>query len=338
MGGNSAEYEISLFSGCGILSNLNYEKYDVSTIIIDKSGDWHLYFGDIEKIKSDKWQENISDFRRVEFTNSGKLIMCDSAQDFKTFDVVFPILHGFGGEDGKIQGMFELSATPYVGCGATCSSVCMDKYLTNTILEKHGINIPKWITFWCNERKVIAQMQAAVEKSMEYPVFVKPASNGSSIGVVKVKHESELLCALEFAFAKDEKVLVQQAIEGSEVECAILEGRELIVSVPGEIEPCNEFYDYEAKYLKPSVLHIPARISEAAKKEVQLAAKCVYELLSCRSMARVDFIVDKRGKPWFLEVNTIPGFTEISMYPKLMMEAGLRYSELIDRLIELAVT
>ncbi|GHU84471.1 D-alanine--D-alanine ligase [Clostridia bacterium] len=337
IGGKSNEHEISLLSGYGVLSNLNPEKYSVYVIIISENGDWFLYSGDFEKIKDGRWKEDRENLKDVVMTSSGKLLLLQGRSEFIELDVVFPVLHGLNGEDGKIQGLFEIAEIPFVGSKTASSAVCMDKDFTNSILAQNNINIADWITLRRREKKTFDEMKKKIEKQLHYPVFVKPANSGSSVGTSKVKNAETLEMAIDLAFREDNKILVQKAIEGQEIECAVLGNDDPTASFPGEIEPCNEFYDYEAKYFKPSVLHLPARIGDEAAETIKSTSKKVYNILGCHGMARVDYILDQNGNAWLMELNTIPGFTEISMYPKMLEKMGIGYSELLDSLISLAL-
>ncbi|MDR2817751.1 MAG: D-alanine--D-alanine ligase [Oscillospiraceae bacterium] len=337
IGGKSSEHEISLLSGYGVLSNLDPAKYIVHVIIISESGDWFLYYGDLENIKDGRWREDSENLKNVAMTSLGKLLLIEEKHEFIELDVVFSVLHGSNGEDGRMQGFFETAGIPFVGSRTASSAVCMDKDFTNSILAQNGIDIAEWITLKKREKKTFGEMKEKIEKQLKYPVFVKPANSGSSVGISKVKGAEVLEAAIDLAFREDGKILVQRAIEGQEIECAVLGNDEPIASFPGEIEPCNEFYDYEAKYFEPSVLHIPARIGEEAAETIKSISKKAYSILGCCGMARVDYILDQNGNAWLIEINTIPGFTEISMYPKMLEKMGIGYSELLDTLINLAL-
>ena len=256
----------------------------------------------------------------------------------KIFDIAFPVLHGLYGEDGTIQGLLQLAGIPYVGCDCASSAVCMDKTLTNTVADCAGIPQAKWIgvseyEYSLDEDKILDK----AEEYLGYPVFVKPANAGSSVGISKAKNLAELEEACEKAFAHDTKVVLEEGIIGVEVECAVMGNSEPVASVVGEVVPCNEFYDYDAKYLaNESELHIPARLSDDMLKAVQEAAVRAYRALGCSGFTRVDFFVCADGSILLNEPNTIPGFTSISMYPKLFAASGVPYSELLDRLLQLA--
>jgi D-alanine-D-alanine ligase len=336
IGGKSSEHDISLRSGFGVISNLDRQKYEIYVVIIDKDGRWYLYFGDNKRILDASWKDDKENLKCVAITSDGCSFALSIDGEPIKLDVVFPVLHGANGEDGRLQGLLELVGTPFVGCKTTSSAVCMDKDITNCILQRNGILVPPWIVCRKKDKKSLVELQAELERVLSYPVFVKPANSGSSLGVSKLSSASELDAAVALAFRADDKILIQQGVSGREVQCAVLGNDELIASVPSEAVPCNEFYDYEAKYLKKSGLHIPARINPVAIEAVREGAKRAFSALGCSGMARVDGFVDDAGKIWIIEVNTIPGFTEISQYPKLMKEMGIGYVELLDRLIALA--
>jgi D-alanine-D-alanine ligase len=255
--------------------------------------------------------------------------------------VVFPLIHGTYGEDGTLQGLLELSGIPYVGGGVLASAVGMDKIVQKRLFDSAGLPVVKYVSFLSSAcrsggRKAVAQ----VEKMLRYPVFVKPANTGSSVGITKAHNRKELKAGLLDASRYDRKVIVEEGIEGvREIECSVLGNDDPIASVPGEIIPSNEFYDYDAKYIDgKSQAVIPARLTPAVKKNVRELAVKAFRAIDCAGMARVDFFVTKRsGRVYLNEVNTIPGFTSISMYPKLWEASGISYAELLDRLIELAM-
>jgi D-alanine-D-alanine ligase len=263
-----------------------------------------------------------------------------SAVRLAELDVVFPVLHGTYGEDGTVQGLLELAGVPYVGCGVTASAAAMDKAIAKDILSVHGLPVLPYVVIkrkmWQGAPKEVI---AEIENRLSYPVFVKPANMGSSVGVSKVHDRGELAPAMDLAARYDRKVLVEQGIEAREIEVSVLGNDDPIASVPGEVVPSREFYDYQAKYIdEDSELLIPAPVDAELAQRVREMALTAYKALDCAGMARADFLLDKvSGALWINELNTIPGFTQISMYPKLWQASGISYSELIDRLIELAV-
>ncbi len=338
-GGHSSEYEVSLTSAYSVLTNLTPERYDVLSVGITKEGAWHLFTGDWNKIRDGSWCEHTDTLPKVTVDltpGSRSLLICPPGDisHRRQVDAVFPVLHGTYGEDGTVQGMLALAGIPFVGCGCTSSGVCMDKSLTKLPVAAAGIRQAKYILARASdERKAIAEK---AEKALEYPMFIKPARAGSSVGISKSKNRTDLLAALEIAFREDTKVLIEETIVGREIEVAVLEERgTYTVSDCAEIDAGAEFYDYEAKYISDtSTFYIPARLPEKTRREVRRQAEIIFRALDCSTLSRVDFFVREDGEIIFNEINTIPGFTPISMYPKLMMHAGMTYSELIDRLVD----
>lgn len=308
-GGRSGEHEVSLMSAQSVISALDKEKYEIIPIKIDKDGRW-----------------------------SDRLIAADPTRD-AGLDVVFPVLHGTFGEDGTMQGLLELANLPYVGAGVASSAVSMDKSFMRVLFANAGLPILPWeVVFNYEWREEPEQVTQRLEEALGYPMFVKPANLGSSVGVTKVKRREDLAAAMELALSFDRKAVVEKGLEGGrEVECSVLGHTHPEASIPGEIVPCNEFYDYEAKYLEDSELIIPARLSEEQIATVREYACCAFKAVDCSGLARVDFFVDGGGNVLLNEINTIPGFTHISMYPKLWEHTGLSYPALLDRLIEIAI-
>ena len=265
-------------------------------------------------------------------------ILDDQTVSFLAIDCFFPVLHGKNGEDGTIQGLFEMSMIPYVGCDTCSSAICMDKAYTHVILENAGIQMTPWILCKRSDRFRPEQIAQKVVDSFGFPVFVKPANAGSSVGVSKAKDENELEQAVKLAFVHDDKVLIEKAVVGIEVECAVLGNQEPEASVLGEITPANEFYDYEAKYENAaSELHIPARISQELSYKIRGIAVEAFKAMGCTGLARVDFFVTQTQEVYLNELNTMPGFTSISMYPKLWDATGVSYGALLDKLITLGM-
>ena len=340
-GGHSSEYEVSLRSVYSVLSAVDAEKYETVPVGITREGAWYLYEGDIERIPSGDWCREASALPRVTFdlTPGARALLAwteDGALRRIPIDVVFPVLHGAYGEDGRIQGLLAAADIPFVGADSESSAVCMDKAVTKSIIRQSGIRQAECVVL---HRAPAASCVSAVEEKLPYPVFVKPARAGSSVGVTKAKDRASLLTALDIAFAEDEKILVEETIVGREVETAVLEeDGKLTVSACAEIEAGAEFYDYTAKYLSDtSRFYIPARIPEASAAALRRAAAEIFTALGCATLARVDFFVTESGEVVFNEINTLPGFTSISMYPKLMMKEGMTYSALIDRLVASAL-
>lgn len=339
-GGVSSEHDISCISAKGIISNLDYDRYNVVLIGITKDGRWFIYNDDINLIPEDKWvySKNLVPAFISPDTSIHGLITCRG--EIIRLDVVFPVLHGKNGEDGTIQGLFQLAQIPFVGCDATSSGVCMDKAVTNAVADTVGINQAKWlaVTQYEYSKKQDEIVDKAIEK-LGLPIFVKPANAGSSVGISKAHNREELKSAVEKAFKEDKKAVLEEFIDGFEVECAVLGNDEPITGEVGQIVAAADFYDFDAKYNNPqSQLHIPAQISEEKRNEVKAQALKVYTSLGCQGLSRVDFFVRKDSEEVvFNEINTIPGQTPISMYPKLFEAVGVPYKELINRLIDLAL-
>ncbi len=340
-GGQSGEHEVSLISAASIIENLDHSKYDIYMIGITKQGKWMLYKGDTEDIRNGSWERNA---KHIVFppdpTIRGFFVIDDPSHIYKT-DVVFPVLHGPMGEDGTIQGLLELTGIPFVGCDVLASSTAMDKAVTKAIFKSHDLPQGNYYVFlidsWIEEQvKIINE----IEESFTYPCFIKPVNMGSSVGISKAHSREELISGINEAAKYDRKIIIEEFINCREVECAVLGNYNAKASILGEIIPSKEFYDYEAKYLDGdnSQLLMPAPLSEELTDEIRELALKAYKALDCRGLARVDFFLEKETNNIYLnEVNTIPGFTQISMYPKLWEKTGLPYKELLDTLISLAI-
>ncbi len=338
-GGCSPEYEVSLQSAFSVLENLDKNKYEVIPIGITKNGDWYRYCGDSEKIRNNTWFENTEDIRPVGFspsrTSSGFLELCGDRYSFFKADLAFPVLHGKNGEDGTVQGMLELSGIPIVGCDTLSSALCMDKERAHRLVNSFGVSVPRSLLFDVYSRDKAVQ---EVSNSLKYPVFVKPVRAGSSFGITKVSEEGGLERAIALAFDYDSSVIVEEAVEGFEVGCAVMGIEDLTIGRVDEIELSDGFFDYEEKYtLKSSKIHMPARIDEATEKQIQQTAAVIYRALGCSGFARVDMFLTPTGGIVFNEVNTIPGFTSHSRYPNMMKGIGLSFPEMLDRLIGLYI-
>jgi D-alanine-D-alanine ligase len=349
-GGRSGEHEVSLQSAASVINHLDRDRFEIVPVAIDKQGRWHL--NDISLLEGQKSLPVFKDAPAVvlppnvgDTEGSNALITWGEGGEAKAIDVIFPVVHGPLCEDGTIQGLFELAAVPYVGCGVLASAIAMDKEMAKRVARDAGIPIVPYLTFKQTEwQKDKTEAAERIERELGYPVFVKPANLGSSVGVHKVKDATELNSALADAFRYDVKLLVETAIDAREIELAVLEdldpGAQPLVSVPGEINPTHEFYSYEAKYLdeKGAELIIPARLDEEQTKQVQEIGRRIFSAIECEGMARVDLLLDRKtGKFYFNELNTIPGFTSISMYPKMWEASGISYQELLSRLVDLAV-
>lgn len=326
-GGESAEHDVSCITAAHVLRALNVDNYEITTVGITRQGDWVT-------VKS---ESNVATDRLVATGQQTNISQILQNTNSSAHTVVIPLLHGPMGEDGTVQGALELAHVAYVGAGVLGSAIAMDKSIAKQILALNEIPQPKFISVRDNEDLNIVCDNAVLELGL--PVFVKPANMGSSIGVKKAKSRDEILSALKQAFEYDEWALIEEAIVGREIEVAILGNQSAQASVPGEIIPGNEFYDYEDKYLGDlAKLLVPAPLTAQQIAEVQQLALKVFAILRSDGMARIDFFFEENGRGFLCnEVNTIPGFTPISMYPKLWNASGLSYSDLLDRLINLAI-
>lgn len=339
-GGKSAEHEVSLQSARNIIEAIDREKYQPVLIGIDKSGQWLmrdsanylLHANDPKSIMLNQLGQRVA----LVPQNDGKLTGLEGTKDLGTIDVVFPVLHGPFGEDGALQGLLKMADVPFVGAGVLGSAIGMDKDVMKRLLRDARIPIAKFITARFNED---LPGYSDIVAELGKPFFVKPANLGSSVGVSKVHNEAEYELAVAQAFAYDNKILFEENIPGREIECAVLGNEEPIASLPGEIIPSHEFYSYDAKYIdeQGAALEIPAGLPEDVVKRVQQLSLAVFMTLSCAGMARVDFFLRGDTEIIVNEINTIPGFTSISMYPMLWKASGIPYVELIDRLIQLAL-
>ncbi len=342
-GGVSPEHEVSLRSAESVLNNMDAEKYNIYPVGITKTGEWILFGGtDYAHLPSGEWQNCADNCPALisPVRGQGLMAFVGDKVEYKDIDVVFPVLHGENGEDGAMQGLLQIAGIPYVGPHVSASAVAMDKTLTKLVADCAGIPQADWLLVKSSDLKNrMRSVLDSVANKFSYPVFVKPAGTGSSVGVSKASNEEELQNALLKAGQYDEKILVEEFIDGQEVEVAVLGNENPAASVVGEIDSGAEFYDYDAKYITDtSVAYIPARIPEQVAEELREMAVQVYRAVGCSGLSRVDFFVTRdENCVVFNEINTIPGFTSISMYPKLFMASGIVYSDLIDRLIQLAL-
>ena len=348
-GGRSEEYEVSLVSCSCVLREIDRESWDVITVGVTKQGMLYRYDGDIASIENDTWQNDPSHLAAAAFVpgeDGGYLLSFDaqtgSIARRERIDAAFPVMHGTFCEDGRLQGYFDLCKIPYVGAPCAASAVAMDKVFTKRILQNSEIKQAAFVVL--DRAEIVKKPSDAAKRAARlapFPLFVKPANAGSSVGVYKVRDLSALEQALLSAAQYDEKVLTEEAISGREVEVAVLGGAEPFAATPGEIEPGAEFYDYMDKYKNgKSRTYIPARIRPQTLQALREQAVFIFRCLGCRGLSRVDFFVRERDgeeEIIFNEINTLPGFTPISMYPKMMMHEGLSYSALIDRLLSLAL-
>lgn len=341
-GGVSSEHEVSRMSVTSILENLSNERYEVHMVGITKEGRWLLYTGPVEDILSGAWEQGpvTPAFLSPDPSVHGLVALRDGKAETIHVDVIFPALHGKNGEDGTIQGLFQLSGIPYVGCDTESSAICMDKAVTHSLLSSADIEQAHYLWFYADRFDAAPDtIKNKIQARLDFPVFVKPSSAGSSVGVSKVERFEDLDQAIRKAAREDKKVVVEEGITGQEVEVAVLGNRDCDASLVGEIGPSAQFYDYDDKYINgTSQLYIPARIPQEVSEKIRQTAVRAYRLLGCSGLARVDFFVTAGDNRVILnEINTLPGFTSISMYPKLWMAMGLSYGELLDKLIELAL-
>lgn len=336
-GGMSTENEVSVMSANSILKNLDKTKYDVFPIYISKNGEWYQY-NNLENIEI---SEDMCYMKKIE----------NITEYLQKLDVLFPVLHGAYGEDGSIQGLFEMLKKPYVGCGVLASTIGMDKVYSKIIFDRENICQAPYIYLKKYKdkykyidkefkRKILTLDESIdlVDKELGFPVFTKPSNSGSSVGVNKAENKEELKKYIQYAGEFDKKILVEKEIRGKEVECAVLGNDDVIASCVGEIKPADKFYSYHAKYQnKDSQITIPANLDEEVSNKIKKLAVKAFEAIDGKGLSRVDFFVeDKTNQIYINEINTLPGFTNISMYPKLFESEGIQYNELLDKLIDLA--
>lgn len=336
-GGKSAEHEVSLLSAKNVTNTLDKEKYDIIVIGIDQKGNWFLH--DSQKLSSSQPKPLQHSGRHLSYAldNSKELVAFSATDAQVPLDVIFPVLHGPYGEDGTVQGFLKLAGVPFVGASVLGSAIGMDKDVMKRLLKEAGIRVAKFLVYRDFEKNNIQFEE--VKKQLGLPFFVKPANLGSSVGITKVKDKESFKNALNDAFLYDTKVLIEEAVSGREIECSVLGNDKKIASLPGEIIPHADFYSYDAKYLDPEGAEfvIPAKLNEKITEEIQQTAIHTANVLCVDGMARVDFFLTRENRLYVNEINTIPGFTAISMYPKMWEASGISYSELADRLIQLAL-
>ena len=338
-GGMSTENEVSVMSANSILDKLDKERFEIYPIYIDKEGKWWKY---LEIGKKREFGEEIKDKEKIE----------NIVEYLKNLDVIFPVLHGLYGEDGTIQGLFELLKMPYVGCKVLASSVGMDKVYAKVVFAKAGLNQAKYeyvrkykdkyIYVDKNFDEEVVSLEAAADKivkNIQFPMFIKPSNSGSSVGVRKASNKKELMENIEYAASFDKKVLIEEQVVGREVECAVLGNEEVIASCVGEIKAADEFYSYDAKYKnEESRTEIPANLPKEISDEIRRNAIKAFKAIDGKGLSRVDFFVeDKTNRVIINEINTLPGFTNISMYPKMFEASGISYKDLLNKLIDLAL-
>ncbi len=349
-GGKSVEHEISIISAISIIKHLDYTKYIVIPIYIDINGKWHLL--DLNSLHGNEGASHIK--REVKKIQSNSSInenfniinyIC-SNEDNKKLDVIFPILHGTLGEDGAMQGLLELLEIPYISAGILSSAIAMDKEIARKLVQQYGINTAPFMSIKEYEYHAVNrdEILKKILTKFCFPLFVKPSNCGSSIGINKVKNATELEKAISEAFKYDQKILIEWGIIGREIEVSVLENinnyDNPIVSYPGELIPNDEFYTYKAKYIMKggAKFEIPAKLSNSVENSIRKKAGDIFKILECNCLARIDFLIEnKTNQVFFSEINTLPGFTEISLYPKLLEHYGIGYTELLDKLINLAI-
>ena len=346
-GGMSTEHDVSIVSGMSVIKNLDKNKYEIYPIYIDEEGNWYKYTKNINEIEIPRVGDKIDNIEKLD----------DAMNYLKNVDCIFPVLHGLYGEDGTIQGLFELLKIPYVGCKVLASSISMDKAYTKVIFEKAGLNQARYAYIRTykddnNETKYIYvdknydetiytldEVSERIDKEINYPMFIKPSNSGSSVGINKAKNIEQLKDAIEFASKYDKKILVEEGINGREIECAVLGNEEVQAACVGEVLSAEEFYSFDSKYNNSdSKTEIPANISEEISNEIRRLAIKAFKAVNGSGLSRVDFFVENGTNRIIInEINTMPGFTKISMYPKLFEAAGLSYAKLLDEIIELAM-
>ena len=341
-GGESSEYEISLISSSFVIENIDKEKYNVYTIGITKDGAWYLYDGETENIKNGSWVNDANNkkaFIAPDKNIHGMVVFDENGAKIIPLDVIFPVLHGKNGEDGTIQGIFKLSGIPFVGCHTLASAITMDKAVTHSLLSAANIEQAHYLWFYADRFDAEPEkIRNKISARLNFPVFVKPANAGSSVGISKVDSPEGLDEAILKAAKEDKKIVIEEGIVGQEVECAVMGNREPEASVVGEIGATAAFYDYDDKYKNgTSKTYIPANLSQEKMEEIRRIAIRAYRHLGCMGLSRVDFFVEKDTERVILnEINTLPGFTSISMYPKLWQASGVESRELIEKLIDYA--
>lgn len=359
-GGCSPEYDVSLASASAVISHINYEKYNVVLIGIDRKGNWYLYEGGLEGIQTDTWlasekvtpaavtwNSHIDKGREEEKVQQQLLVFRPEGMETIRLDGALPILHGKNGEDGTLQGLLELAGIPILGCDTLSSALCMDKDRAHRLVQHAGVKVPEAFTFsliknTTDYEKIFEKMMAEevlpAAAKLGYPLFVKPVRAGSSFGISRVMSADELEDALRKALQYDGNIILEEAVRGFEVGCAVLGIQELFLGEVDEIELSEGFFDYTEKYtLKTSSIHVPARIPAETAERIKDTAKIIYKTLGCTYFARVDMFLTEEGEIYFNEVNTIPGFTSHSRYPNMMKAAGLSFFQLLERILDMGL-
>ena len=332
-GGCSPEYPVSLESSHSVVVNFDREKYDLILLGITKGGEWFRYYGGPEGIENDTWREGVCVPAVISPDRETHGIIEFGPDGVKAtrIDAAFPVMHGKNGEDGTIQGLCEMAGIPIIGCGALASAICMDKDRAHRLASLAGVDVPKATVFTSMPDEAELARRAG---EIGFPVFVKPVRAGSSFGITKVSDAAALIDAVKFAFRFDREVIIEEAIGGFEVGCAVMGNEALTIGRVDEIEIYGDIFDYVEKYsLKTAKIHMPARISAETEERIKAAAAKIYRALGCRVMARVDMFLTPEGRVVFNEVNTIPGFTPHSRFPNMMKGIGLDFTALLDELV-----
>lgn len=335
-GGCSTEYTVSLHSAFSVLTNLDAEKYEIIPIGITREGEWYRYYGAYDKLMDDTWADTQAELVAVAVSPSrsvhGIVELGRAGAATTRIDYAFPVLHGKNGEDGTVQGLFELAGIPVIGCGTLSSALCMDKDRAHKLSALAGVTAPKAVTIQIYEREQAQEMTA----DLTYPLFVKPVRAGSSYGITKIERPEELIAAVDLAFEHDSQVIVEENVDGFEVGCAVIGISDLTVGRVDEIELKHGFFDYAEKYERASAeIHMPARIDADTERRIQEAAKTVYRALDCSGFARVDLFLTPSGEIVFNEVNSIPGLTTMSRFPNMLKGVGISFPEMLEKLIGL---
>ncbi len=334
-GGRSSEHEVSLRSAASVIENLDREKYDLIMIGITREGRWLLYEGPVEALKDGSWQKKAENDLAKDPENYGFSVFGGSIRQLRDMaDFALPVIHGQNGEDGSLQGIFRQMDIPFGGSDVTSSSLCFDKSLAKLVCSAAGIPLAPWV--FVKSENIGEETLREINEKLRYPLFVKPANMGSSVGISKVLEPSGLMEALRFAAGYDDRILVEEGISGRELEVAVMGNDKPFAIEIGEIIAAGDFYTYESKYNdQGSETVVGAELPEDKREELLRLAERVYELLDCGGYARADFFMDEEGRFIFNEINTIPGFTSISMFPMLASSKDMTYSQVIDRIIEL---
>lgn len=341
-GGKSNEYIVSLHSAAAIIKNVPSDKFDVILIGITEDGKWFYYEGDVDKVNDNTWyRENLNP---VVFNMDGsfkgfiKLNVNDNTYDKIEVDCIFPVLHGKNGEDGTVQGLCQLAGIPFVGCNMASSAICMDKEFTHIICEAAGVKTAPFLVAVNSNKLNIKQLYEEAYEKLSLPMFIKPANNGSSLGISKIRNYEEFEAGIMEAFEYDSKVVIESMIEGFEIGCAVIGNEDIIIGEVDEIETKNDFFDYVEKYSQHNTkIYCPARISDELKEEAKKIAAKTYIALRCKGLSRIDMFVTPDNKIILNEVNTIPGLTDLSRYPSMLKKIGIEYTDLIVKLVDLAM-